>query len=151
VRGRKPKPTAQKELAGNPGKRALNKDEPEVIRLTSADPPSWLNKVGREAWKWYAPRLIQARTLGDVDLHNLEAFCAAYSRWRLAELDIKKNGITVRKFGGGRQKNPAATIANEALKQMATFGAALGLDPSSRSRIKVPGGQGKNPFKELDG
>ena len=26
--GRRPKPTARKELAGNPGKRALNKDEP---------------------------------------------------------------------------------------------------------------------------
>ncbi len=26
--GRRPKPTARKELAGNPGKRALNKEEP---------------------------------------------------------------------------------------------------------------------------
>ena len=29
--GRRPKPTARKALAGNPGKRALNKDEP-VLR-----------------------------------------------------------------------------------------------------------------------
>lgn len=31
--GRRPKPTARKELAGNPGKRALNKDEPVFTPL----------------------------------------------------------------------------------------------------------------------
>ncbi len=149
MRGRRPKPTAQKVIEGNPGKRAINKNEPQVPALTNADPPPWLSDLAREAWQWYAPRLIGSKTLTETDLHNLEAFCAAYSRWRIAEDDIKTHGITVFSPQGGIVKNPAVTVANEALKQMATFGACLGLDPASRSRIKVPGGPTSNPFTDL--
>ncbi|MCR8931942.1 MULTISPECIES: hypothetical protein [unclassified Pseudomonas] len=40
-RGRKPKPTAKKALAGNPGKRALNTSEPQFSEITKdIDPPS---------------------------------------------------------------------------------------------------------------
>ncbi len=38
--GRRPKPTARKELAGNPGKRALNK------RRTSIHPHQWRSTSG---------------------------------------------------------------------------------------------------------
>lgn len=156
MKGRKPKPSAQKKLAGNPGKRALNKHEPQHSTLsvsgqslTGVDPPPWLDTRGREAWLWYCPRLIASRTLTDVDLHNLEAFCAAISRWRKAEDEVERDGITVMSPQGGTVKNPAVTVINEALKQIATFGAALGLDPASRSRIKVPGGPTKNPFTAI--
>ncbi|PHM52170.1 terminase [Xenorhabdus hominickii] len=37
--GRRPKPTARKALAGNPGKRRLNRDEPTFTPLTSVSPP----------------------------------------------------------------------------------------------------------------
>ncbi len=41
VRGRKPKPTAIKELEGNPGKHPLNDAEPKPVR--KAPPcPKWL-------------------------------------------------------------------------------------------------------------
>ena len=36
---------------------------------------------------------------------------------------------------GKKYKNPAMTAANEAMKQMASFGSLLGLDPSSRQRL----------------
>ncbi|WP_254632460.1 P27 family phage terminase small subunit [Achromobacter denitrificans] len=46
----------------------------------------------------------------------------------------------------------AATVANEAMKQMATFGSFLGLDPSSRQRMQGPKKAGKgNPFAALLG
>lgn len=148
MRGRKPKPTKQKELAGNPGKRALNKQEPQPSALTAVDAPGWLDDTAREAWGWYAPRLIQTKVLTEIDLHNLAAFCMAYSRWRQGETEIQQYGITLR-GEYGTSKNPAVTVVNEALKQLATFGALLGLDPSSRSRIAVPGAPQGNPFGEF--
>ncbi|EAQ3334514.1 phage terminase small subunit P27 family, partial [Salmonella enterica subsp. enterica serovar Anatum] len=36
--GRRPKPTARKALAGNPGKRALNKDEPVFTPIKGVEP-----------------------------------------------------------------------------------------------------------------
>lgn len=146
--GRKPKPTKQKALANNPGKRKLNKDEPEYGELTNVDPPEWLDDLAAEVWKFYAPKLCEQRILTVIDLHNLEAFCAAYSRWRLAERELAEGGLVV-DGPQGPKKNPAATVLNEALRQMQTFGASLGLSPSDRGRIKVPDGPKKNPFKDL--
>lgn len=45
--GRRPKPTARKALAGNPGKRALNKDEPVFTPIKGVEPPEWFAGVLR--------------------------------------------------------------------------------------------------------
>ncbi len=39
--GRRPKPTARKALAGNPGKRALNKDEPVFTPIKGVEPSAF--------------------------------------------------------------------------------------------------------------
>ncbi|MCB8889942.1 phage terminase small subunit P27 family [Vreelandella malpeensis] len=152
TRGRKPKPSHLKAVQGNAGKRAVNHDEPQGEELDDVPlPPEWLSPIGIEMWERVAPWLIGSKILTGSDLHNLEAFCAAYSRWRLAEQDIAKNGIVVPGLNSD-VKNPACTEANAALKQMALYGSALGLDPSSRSRLAVPGAKdASNPFKDLLG
>lgn len=43
TRGRKPKPTAIKELEGNPGKRPLNANEPRPERKAPRC-PAWLDR-----------------------------------------------------------------------------------------------------------
>ena len=150
--GRKPKPAAKKQLAGNPGKRALNKDEPDFGTVINIDPPEWLIGPGRDLWEHLAPLLCAERILQATDIQNLEAYCTAYGRFRDGQADITENGITVMGAQGGVVKNPAATIINEALKQMATYGAMLGLDPSSRQRLQGPKKPGAgNPFAQLLG
>lgn len=151
-RGRKPKPTKQKQLAGNPGKRKLNAAEPDFGSIEGADAPEWLPELARQMWETVVPLLCAQHVLAPTDLHNVEAFCLAYNRWRLAEDDVAENGITALSPMGGRVKNPAVTVANEALRQLTSFGALLGLDPSSRSRLmgKKPAGAA-NPFGELVG
>ena len=59
----------------------------------------------------------------------------AYENYRKCQQEIVENGVTVQGAMGGPIKNPALTGINEAMKQMATFGAMLGLDPSSRQRL----------------
>lgn len=152
ARGRPPKPTALKLIQGNAGKRKLNTKEPSPDALAVVpDPPEWFGAIAVAAWQQVAPWLIEAKILTGTDLHNLEAFCMAYQRWREAQDDITKNGIIVM---GAKQeiKNPACTVANETMRQMATFGSALGLDPAARARLK-PGGAEKpnNPFTALRG
>ncbi|OHV13001.1 phage terminase small subunit P27 family [Kushneria phosphatilytica] len=151
TRGRKPKPSHLKAVQGNPGKRAVNQDEPQADSLTEApEPPDWLSELADEAWRKLAPWLVGAKILTHSDLHNLEAFCAAYGRWRDAEREIARVGLTVETPLGGMAKNPACTVANESLKQMNTYGSALGLDPASRSRLAVPGAKdAANPFKDV--
>lgn len=149
-RGRKPKPTALKELQGNPGKRPLNKDEPQFSDIVAVEPPEWLSEMAVQMWQTVVPELLANKILTVADLHNVEAFCMAYARWRTAEDDVKMNGITIQ-TEATVIKNPAVTVANEALRQMVQFGSLLGLDPSSRTRLI--GGTKKetiaNPFADL--
>lgn len=149
-RGRKPKPTAKKLLAGNPGKRALNKAEPEFSKITNVDPPEWLSDRASQMWRMVVPELLRENVVAITDLHNVEAFCVAYDNWRMAQESVQQHGIVVAGAQGGPIKNPALTAANETMRQIVTFGSMLGLDPASRTRL-VGGNKEKdtNEFAQL--
>jgi P27 family predicted phage terminase small subunit len=148
--GRTPKPTAKKVLSGNPGKRALNKNEPQFSVITDVDPPEWMSERAATMWKMILPELLREKVVALTDLHNVEAFCAAYDNWRLAQESIQACGIVVTGATGGPMKNPALTAANETMRQMVTFGSMLGLDPASRTRL-IGGNKEKetNEFAQL--
>ena len=137
ARGRPPKPTAQKKLAGNPGKRKLNNDEPDYDPITSVDAPDYLDDLARGAWEHYAPLLCGQSVLTNGDLHNLEIFCMAYSGFRRSHLEAAGQ-ITLMQDNGTVKKHPALGAANEFANQMRTFGAMLGLSPADRSKIFTP-------------
>lgn len=137
MRGRKPKPTALKKLAGNPGKRKLNDAEPDFTEITDVEPPEWLPQLAVEMWQTVMPELLAAKVLTVPDLHNVEAFCTAYAMWRDAEDHVKRFGVVI-ETEKSTIKNPAVTVINEAKKQMREFGSLLGLDPSSRQRLVGP-------------
>lgn len=149
-RGRKPKPTAKKLLAGNPGKRALNKAEPEFSKITNVDPPEWLTDRAAQMWRMVVPELLRENVVAITDLHNVEAFCVAYDNWRMAQESVRQHGIVVAGAQGGPIKNPALTAANETMRQIVTFGSMLGLDPASRTRL-IGGNKEKetNEFAQL--
>ena len=146
--GRRPKPTAKKLLAGNPGKRALNQAEPDFELVLNIDCPVWMGDHGRVLWETVAPELCKERILAATDIQNLEVYCAAYDQFRMAQADIAQNGVTVSGAMGGVIKNPAATALKEATSMMASYGGMLGLDPSSRQRMMGAGKkkQSDNPF-----
>lgn len=146
-RGRKPKPNKQKLLSGS---KHANHDAVEFDLIQNVDAPDWLDELGTQMWQTVCPHLCKERVLAVTDLHNLEAFCSAYSTFRLAEQSVKDLGITVEGATGGLVKNPALTAKSEALRQIATFGSMLGLDPSARGRLMGPnGGSGGNEFSEF--
>ncbi|EKN4700368.1 phage terminase small subunit P27 family [Yersinia ruckeri] len=148
--GRRAKPTARKELAGNPGKRALNKSELAFTPITAVAPPDWLDETASTMWVMIAKELCAQRVLCATDLHNLEIFCMAYSTFRRSHLHLKAHGVVMIGATGGPIKNPSLTAINECSRQMASFGALLGLDPSSRQRL-VGGNTDKNsnPWKDI--
>ncbi|MNL32196.1 Phage terminase, small subunit [compost metagenome] len=150
--GRRPKPVDKKLAAGNPGKRKLNTNQPDFALVRTVDCPEWMGEFGRALWDTVVPQLCGQRLILATDVQNLEVYCAAYNQFREAEQHIAKNGLVVDGAQGGAVKNPALTAKNEAVKQMATYGAMLGLDPSSRQRLIGPKKPNeKNPFAALLG
>ena len=90
--GRRPKPARVKELAGNPGKRALKKGlAPKTTGIRR--PPSHLGRFGKSLWRTYLGEVVKLGIMIDVDFPAWEALCLAYNRMREAGADIKRQGM----------------------------------------------------------
>lgn len=155
MRGRKPKPTQQKILEGNPGGRALNRAEPEPPG-PGADfdtPPPELadDPVAAAEWTRLAPMLRRCRQITEADRSALVALCLEWARYLDATRRVRRNGLVVVSPNGYPMPNPYLSIATKALVGCNKLWAELGLTPSSRSRVKMDGPPTPgDPFAEFD-
>ena len=146
MRGRKPIPTAIKELNGNPGKRALNSSEPKpTVRIPSCPPQ--LQGEARKEWRRIGKELATHGLLTDLDRTALAAYCTAYERWLQAEENVRKLGAVVKSPSGFPIQNPYLAIANKAMEQMSKLLTEFGCTPSSRAR--VAGNKPASPADDL--
>jgi P27 family predicted phage terminase small subunit len=137
MRGRRPKPTLYKELAGNPGHRPLNDREP-IPPSELPDCPDHLQGEARAEWFRISPALKVMDLLTSADHALLEAYCVTYARWLDAEEMVKKYGIIVKSPNKGfPMTSPYLHVANSSLEQLRKLAVEFGLSPSSRSRIRV--------------
>jgi P27 family predicted phage terminase small subunit len=151
-KGRKPKPTAVKQAAGNPGGRRLNTQEPrpKVVNLPC---PKELQGEARSEWERVAPELAKNGVLTRLDEKALLGYCVAWQRFVEAQVQIgdPKSHVLMTK-SGYPILNPYLSIADKALDTMRKFAVEFGMTPSSRSNIHVvPEDENKaqNPFAEL--
>ena len=133
-RGRKPKPTAIKELEGNPGKRQLNSKEPKPDKKAPKC-PDWLEDDAKAEWNRLSEQMERLGILTEVDMAAFAGYCQSYARWKAAEEFISKNGAIVKTPSGYWQQVPQVSIAQQYLKDMQKFCEQFGLTPASRSRI----------------
>jgi P27 family predicted phage terminase small subunit len=151
-----PKPTALKLAQGNPGKRALNKREPNFTGAPIC--PTWLTNPAKTEWNRIVTELSALDMLRSVDSSALAAYCQSYARWQSAEKIVDKEGQTVQEpvlnkagevLGYKVKRHPATTIAKDALTSMLRAAALFGFDPSSRSRLSVGEPTRADPFAEF--
>lgn len=137
MRGRKPKPTLYKELAGNPGHRPLNDREP-IAPSDLPECPEHLQDEARAEWFRIGAALNVMDLLTSADHALLEAYCVTYARWLEAEGMVKKFGMIVKSPDKGfPMTSPYLHVANSSLEQLRKLAVEFGLSPSSRSRIRV--------------
>lgn len=134
TRGRKPTPSAIKELEGNPGKRPLNANEPKP-RKKAPPCPKWLEGEAKKEWRRLSKQMEAIGILTEVDMAAFAGYCQAYARWKEAEEFITQHGTIVKTPSGYWQQVPQVSIAQTYLKIMNKFAEQFGLTPSSRSRI----------------
>lgn len=142
MKGRKRIPTFMKIVNGNPGKRALNKDEPKVSDITTAA-PKHLSEVAKAEWARMV-RLLGCGVLKATDQAALAMYCQAYGRWVEAEIHILEHGTVVKSPNGYPIQNPYLSVANKAMEQMLKLLPGMGLTPADRSRIH------SEPEKDVD-
>lgn len=148
--GRKPKPTKLKLVTGNPGKRALPKNEPKPNAEILPKPPSILKGEELKEWKRLGKELFRLGLLTDVDRSTFASYCVAWGSFVKAQQEIKKRGMIMKTKGGNLIQNPYLAIRNKSMEHMNKFGAEMGLSPSARARLGVtPKGNAKNGFADL--
>jgi P27 family predicted phage terminase small subunit len=160
VRGRKPKPSAEKALEGNPGKRPINDDEPQPPPVEDAFdlPPAELDDVegqslagARQEWARLAPLLRRCRLVTEADRSALLALCLEWARY--LEARAKAYPRVVKAPSGYAMPNPWLAIQTKALAGCLKLWPELGLTPSSRSRVRTAEdgpGPGGDAFSEFD-
>src|SRR3990167_3655274 len=128
--GRKPTPTAMKLLAGNPGKRPLNRRAPKPT-LGVPPCPKWLSLEARKEWRWVVKELAQAGVLSRIDRTMLAVYCHLVAEF-------------VQAAAKGESVIPAK------IAQIRALASEFGLTPSSRARLStLPQDEGKDPFEDI--
>ena len=159
--GRKPKPTKLKLLQGNPGRRPINKNEPEprpgIPRI-----PKWLKAHPTAVKEWRR----EAKILNEMGVLTLaeegDLAMRVYLNCQIQELaaEIKDEGrvITIVQLNKDGEEVITATKTNPKciqLKNLITeyrqLGSLLGLDPSSRSKLKTDRPKPKSKAEQFRG
>lgn len=148
MRGRKRKPTALKVADGNPGKRPLNRAEPQP---PDAKPtcPSHLTAAAKAEWRRLAGTLHAMGVLTTVDRAALAGYCQAYGRWVEAEGKLAEGPKLIKTPSGYVQQSPWLSISNKAQELMGRYMAELGLTPAARSRIALDARSAEEPITEI--
>lgn len=149
TRGRKPRPTSLKVLAGDRADR-VNTAEPSPVAGAPPCPEHVAEDPrAREAWDRLIPLLDRMGVLSQADGSALEIYCTAYSRWRKALESIRSQGLTVYTDKGSEKTNPAVSIAAQAEAAMGRILACFGCTPSDRGRLRVGAKEKKDGLSEF--
>ncbi|MFW8566163.1 phage terminase small subunit P27 family [Orrella sp. 11846] len=138
MRGRKPKPTALKIIADNPGKRPLNINEPQ-LPLSDLVTPDWLTDDQKLVWQ-DAVESCPPGLVTTVDEKVLAIWVVACDLHRQAAERVAQMGMIVKSpVKGDPMQNPWLAIVNRQAQIMMKAAAELGFTPSSRSRVTLSG------------
>ncbi|EUJ64842.1 phage terminase small subunit P27 family [Listeria fleischmannii] len=134
-------------LDGNKGKKntqTLKKraEQEQKMKLETDKllPPSWLDKIGKEAFLFVVEELTKIELIGNADLHAIALYSDFYSQYLKYKRLVKAKGNWV-----GDKPNPFISKMDNAAKQMRAFGSDIGLSPQARARlaIKLAEGEGE--------
>lgn len=150
MRGRKPKPTWLKVVAGNPGRRPLNEDEPIPVG-DLADAPDWMTDTQKAGWR-YAIEHAPLGLLKRLDRSVLAVWVVAEDLHRDAAEKVARYGSVIKMPGTGVPvASPYVGVLNKQATIMMKAASEMGFTPVARSRVKAenPGRGSGNPFEEL--
>jgi len=154
--GRRPTPTHLKVVKGNPGKRALNKEEPKP-RKAIPSPPAHLSDTGMVAWGRLTVLLDEMGVLTVADGFALERLCDTYCeilKFRsllLAEGETYR--VTTQSGDELIKAHPAQAMLADADRRFKGYLIEFGLTPAARSKVNVKDNNGdqKDPLAEFFG
>lgn len=139
TKGRKPKPTHLKLVAGNPGKRALPENEPKPVR-ERPNKPAGMSGPASKIWDIVADETFKMGVLTTADGPALRMFCEAWARFFEARRAILQFGSMTYETEGvaGMQikLHPLVGVQERAERTIRSWCSEFGLTPAARARVE---------------
>ena len=123
-----------KRAEGNPGKRPLNRYEPQP-RLTPPKCPAHLDEHAKREWKRIIPILRRMKVLAEADWMALANLCQTWSTLVKAQEKLTEMGILYKSPSGYVMQSPLLAIVNQCVDTITKLSREFGLTPAARSRI----------------
>ena len=143
-KGRPPKPTILKRMAGTDQPCRVNENEMQVSRLANIpDAPMHLSEYGQREYEIVCTELHSKKMLHLVDLSLVTAYANEMGLYVEMEQKLKNIGRIDEFYNEDgaltkRQAKPEQRIANDALAKALKIACQFGLTPSARTRINAP-------------
>lgn len=146
--GPKPIPTQLKVVRGNPGKRPLPENEPQ-LEAVKPNAPKTLSQEAKKHWDVVVDQLADAKLMTVLDIDALAMYCEAYARWADANKQIQEYGPLIKSPQGFPMQSPYLQIANKTFDQMKAMLVEFGMTPSSRTKVRTAETAKKDEFGDL--
>ena len=134
--GRRPKPTALKQLQGTLRKDRTNANEPKPEALGKGV-PKHLSKEARVYWRESFKLLTRVGILTETDADSLGLYCETKARWIHAKQKLAKDGLVIIAQSGFPVQNPYLQILNKAHDQMLKILLEFGMTPAARTKVNA--------------
>lgn len=138
--GRRPTPTELKLVRGNPGKRAINKKEPQPARRIPST-PAHLTCEGQVAWGRLTVLLDRMGVLTEADGFALERLCDCYAEILALRETVDAQGRTYETTSTQGElvlkANPAVAMLADVDRRFKSYLVEFGLTPAARSKVQV--------------
>lgn len=152
LRGRPPKPSVIEIAEGYPGKRKLNRREPQPAHLTREEtksPPEHLSEGAKKWWLYYAGILRGLQVLTEADLIALENLAGATADRIEHEGRLTESGPLYKTSSGYVQISPLFSVVDRLKERELKLLREFGMTPSSRTRVQMtPEDSGRNSIDE---
>ena len=130
------RPTALALVLGNPGKRALPKNEPKPD-VSSPKPPEYLPKIAKAEWRRVCPLLAAIGLMSSIDVHILAAYCACVADEQEAMTMQAGKPTVVTTHNGNFLQSPYISMIRQARADKVRYAYQLGMTPSARAGMDI--------------
>lgn len=139
MKGRKPTPTALKELRGTDQPVRINKNEPKLEAISKMPPaPAWFSSTARKIYKTKSRELIAQGVMSALDIDMFLLYCNEYATYIETSEEIRNIPLRAALSEANAEVYKRIRQQNQQSWERAkSIAIEFGFTPSSRARVKT--------------
>lgn len=143
------RPVELTNLLNNPGKRPVDPGVQGAKMRALPPAPNYLSEKGKLGWYSLGRALVDMNVLDQSDTAALCILCELWATWEQVKKEIERGGryqsVTTKSGDVMERMRPCVADMADIERRLLQYLSHFGLTPSTRSKIKVTGGDVPDP------